>query len=111
MADSKGCTCGSGAHPRRCDKHPTAYQRHIDELNRDARECALAYDEGHQAGREEERRAIVAWLLSDGPGADNCAAIKHGGAIRETCLRVAKAYRKAAAILDDEATRMEDEQP
>jgi len=26
------CTCGSGAHPRRCDLHPTRYDEHIAEL-------------------------------------------------------------------------------
>lgn len=31
----KKCTCGSGAHPRRCKKHPWAYQQHIFELNKD----------------------------------------------------------------------------
>lgn len=33
MVDGKGCTCGSGAHPRKCDKHPYAYRLHIAELN------------------------------------------------------------------------------
>ena len=27
------CTCGSGAHPRRCKKHPDAYEKHCEELN------------------------------------------------------------------------------
>lgn len=27
------CYCGSGMHPRRCKKHPWAYQQHIFELN------------------------------------------------------------------------------
>jgi len=27
------CTCGSGAHPRRCIKHPDAYDQHVAELN------------------------------------------------------------------------------
>lgn len=28
-----GCTCGSGAHPRRCTVHPDVYEEHIKELN------------------------------------------------------------------------------
>lgn len=31
---SPRCTCGSGAHPRRCELHPDAYDRHVAELNR-----------------------------------------------------------------------------
>lgn len=27
------CRCGSGGHPRRCERHPLAYDRHIAELN------------------------------------------------------------------------------
>jgi len=27
------CTCGSGAHPRRCNLHPEHYQQHCDELS------------------------------------------------------------------------------
>ena len=27
------CTCGSGAHPRRCAVHPAAYERHVAEIN------------------------------------------------------------------------------
>lgn len=30
--DGKKCTCGSGAHPRRCNLHPDAYEKHITEL-------------------------------------------------------------------------------
>lgn len=33
MGDGNGCTCGSGAHPRKCLKHPYAYRLHIAELN------------------------------------------------------------------------------
>lgn len=29
----RDCTCGSGAHPRRCDWHKGAYEEHIAELN------------------------------------------------------------------------------
>ena len=29
------CTCGSGAHPRRCATHPEAYDRHVADLNRE----------------------------------------------------------------------------
>ena len=27
------CTCGSGAHPRRCELHPKAFAEHVDHLN------------------------------------------------------------------------------
>lgn len=30
------CTCGSGAHPRRCLLHPGEYEKHIAELNLEA---------------------------------------------------------------------------
>ena len=33
------CTCGSGAHPRRCAAHPDEYDRHISEL-----ECDVGCD-------------------------------------------------------------------
>jgi hypothetical protein len=28
-----GCTCGSGAHPRKCELHPAAYALHVAMLN------------------------------------------------------------------------------
>jgi hypothetical protein len=28
------CTCGSGAHPRRCKQHPYGYDQHVAELNK-----------------------------------------------------------------------------
>lgn len=33
------CTCGSGAHPRRCGLHPDAYDQHIAEYNAADREA------------------------------------------------------------------------
>jgi hypothetical protein len=30
------CSCGSGAHPRVCLKHPWNYQQHISDLNVDS---------------------------------------------------------------------------
>ena len=33
IPDWEHCTCGSGAHPRRCELHPEAYQQHVEELN------------------------------------------------------------------------------
>lgn len=33
----KPCRCGSGAHPRRCERHPRAFDRHVEELNREAK--------------------------------------------------------------------------
>lgn len=29
------CTCGSGAHPRRCKRHPWAYRQHCDRMDHD----------------------------------------------------------------------------
>lgn len=31
----RDCTCGSGAHPRRCEKHPWGYDMHRHDLNLD----------------------------------------------------------------------------
>lgn len=35
MADSKipPCRCGSGGHPRECERHPLQYAAHVAELN------------------------------------------------------------------------------
>lgn len=30
------CTCGSGAHPRRCTLHPDTFAVHVEMLNREA---------------------------------------------------------------------------
>lgn len=30
---TKPCTCGSGGHPRKCNRHPNAYRHHVAELN------------------------------------------------------------------------------
>lgn len=32
----EGCTCGSGAHPRPCKRHPEAYEVHVEALNTEA---------------------------------------------------------------------------
>lgn len=32
------CTCGSGAHPRRCELHPEAFEKHVTVLNNEAAE-------------------------------------------------------------------------
>ena len=32
------CTCGSGAHPRRCAEHPDRYDAHVAELNAESEE-------------------------------------------------------------------------
>lgn len=36
MGDNNGCTCGSGGHPRKCEKHPWAFSAHAADLNHDA---------------------------------------------------------------------------
>lgn len=48
----EGCTCGSGGHPRKCARHPGAFDRHCEELN------MIARDE-EQAERIAE---LEAWL-------------------------------------------------
>lgn len=56
------CTCGSGMHPRHCEAHPLAYQRHVDELNWQQAAEDKAHEEGIAQGRKEEREAAVALL-------------------------------------------------
>jgi hypothetical protein len=36
-SDDKPCTCGSGAHPRPCQKHPNRYAEHLDELGEESK--------------------------------------------------------------------------
>ncbi len=31
--ESEKCTCGSGAHPRNCDRHPWGYKVHANEMD------------------------------------------------------------------------------
>lgn len=50
-----GCTCGSGAHPRKCDKHPELYRLHIAELNVEAH---LPDEPDAQAAMDELGAAI-----------------------------------------------------
>lgn len=40
------CRCGSGAHPRRCDVHPDAFDEHVRELQAIHEED----DDGKQSG-------------------------------------------------------------
>lgn len=40
------CTCGSGAHPRKCELHPGAYEEHIAALNAYEREQGDDDEEG-----------------------------------------------------------------
>ena len=78
------CTCGSGAHPRRCEKHPWAMRVHAARLN-----CGLPNDWSdmgpsdyaeHEKALDELEAAVefavtaraVAWLrgrmgVGDGP--------------------------------------------
>lgn len=53
--DIRVCTCGSGAHPRRCATHPSAYQEHLDELSRDSQSPNCA-------------RARIVWLSAEEGG-------------------------------------------
>ena len=45
------CACGSGAHPRRCEKHPDAYDEHCDEINREQLNDTPGNDEAFHDGR------------------------------------------------------------
>lgn len=45
-----GCTCGSGAHPRRCLVHPGAFEEHIRQLNEPVCEvCETTQGSSHSA--------------------------------------------------------------
>lgn len=54
-ARSELCTCGSGAHPHPCARHPQQYDRHVAELDREidadnhAAEVASAWADGARA--------------------------------------------------------------
>lgn len=66
------CTCGSGAHPRRCAAHPDAYDRHVAEINAEwqgtctaTEGCGEPKEPGSswcakhlREGAERERRAL-----------------------------------------------------
>lgn len=46
------CTCGSGAHPRRCEAHPLAYDAHCARLRHAQEDEERAYRDGAEAMRE-----------------------------------------------------------
>lgn len=52
-AERLPCTCGSGAHPRRCEAHPRAYDAHCARLQREFDDEERAYREGAGAMRSE----------------------------------------------------------
>ncbi len=37
------CSCGSGMHPRRCEKHPRRFDEHVAEINEDSYLDELLY--------------------------------------------------------------------
>lgn len=53
------CTCGSGAHPRRCGVHPCAYDLHRMEINI---ETAL---EALKRSDTAEAIQLLEWVLSE----------------------------------------------
>lgn len=64
MGNGRDCTCGSGAHPRHCDKHPLNYGRHVAELQTEqAREEAASAlgDIGERAHRAAQAAADEAY--------------------------------------------------
>lgn len=65
MTRTAGCTCGSGAHPRRCRVHPDAYDEHVREIN--AEWAARDKCEEDHAQESEE-------LSSAPPGRDSSPA-------------------------------------
>lgn len=48
------CRCGSGGHPRECPRHPLAHDKHVADMNAEAREVA--------AERARVVEEIAAWL-------------------------------------------------
>ena len=69
------CRCGSGGHPRRCERHPNAYDRHIVELN------AIGKTEAEREAVEVRICTIADEAFGPFPvhGADEaCTAIERG---------------------------------
>lgn len=59
MANPKtGCTCGSGAHPRKCELHPHYYRLHIASLNVDG---YLQEDEEIHEPGDAEKASMELW--------------------------------------------------
>lgn len=59
MGNNRDCTCGSGAHPRRCSKHPLAYAEHVAELQAEADLYAEAHRRATEAADAEYRRVYA----------------------------------------------------
>lgn len=53
----EGCTCGSGAHPRECKRHPGRFEAHCRELDAESRLGDMAA-EIEDAARTARRDAI-----------------------------------------------------
>lgn len=63
-AEDVRCTCGSGAHPRHCKRHPWCFAAHVAELNSDNASDWMS--EAMDIGRErDESRAENARLRAD----------------------------------------------
>jgi hypothetical protein len=89
------CTCGSGAHPRRCERHPNRYEAHCEEIN--------------LAGAQETIADLEAEVELLRPVADTALARRHAfharhagdideeayGAAREAFQAALDAYEKA----------------
>lgn len=52
------CSCGSGAHPRRCWRHPWAYKLHVDEMNNDTLHSAIDDLEDRLEHAENQLKAV-----------------------------------------------------
>ena len=65
---SKPCRCGSGAHPRQCERHPSAHQRHVNELNAETREIDFHIE--RIATWHDERRHELHGVAAQAPPDD-----------------------------------------
>jgi hypothetical protein len=60
--DHARCTCGSGGHPRYCEKHPERYDQHVAELNHEGE-----LDDARREGKIE----ALEWALGTAIAAHN----------------------------------------
>lgn len=96
------CSCGSGGHPRRCDRHPWEYEKHIMEIDlgtmnerveeieaecaelREALEWTVEVDPDLY-GNEDPEKGVpltpVARALSSDAGRDNLAVVEAARAL------------------------------
>ena len=101
-AEDVRCTCGSGAHPRHCKRHPWGFAAHVAELNSDVvgdwmNEAMDMERERDEARAERDRLCAVIDGSPDAPTDDELAA--HTGAW------LARLYNGAFATMTATAVR------